>query len=265
MGSKPLKNGSILITALKKPNMHSFCIEIITQTASFRNPEFQNFHKTLDLPPPTTVIGLAGAALGLSPKMAQSFFDKTPFQVGIAGSSKGRTSDTWKYNKRTSAMHLYDPLLDGSVIQRELLIRNQFLIAFCSESKEKIEQLKSAFSNPVFALTMGNSDSLAMIKTVSIDEGIQKTKSDTLKNCLIEGDIVGEVIRNASNNLQFSIYQTSEPITYDLPTRFEYSSDYGKRIVSDTGTFSFVSEEMKLNFETEGIVFQKTFIPLFKL
>lgn len=48
-------------------------IEIRSVTASFRNPEFQNFHKSFRLPPPTTLIGLAGAALGLSPKSAQDF------------------------------------------------------------------------------------------------------------------------------------------------------------------------------------------------
>jgi len=48
--------------------MEYFVLEIITNTATFRNPDFQNFHKTLNLPPPPTLIGFAGAALGLSPK-----------------------------------------------------------------------------------------------------------------------------------------------------------------------------------------------------
>lgn len=243
--------------------MHSFCIEIITQTASFRNPEFQNFHKTLDLPPPTTVIGLAGAALGLSPKMAQEFFEETPFYLGIAGNFGGRVTDTWKYNKRTKDMHLYDPLLDGSVIQREHLIHNQFFLFFGSENEPKLEELKAAFLNPVFALTMGNSDALAMIKTV--EDNIEILESNKLKNCIVAGDVVGEVIRNASNNLSFSIYQTSDPITFDLPVRFEYTSDYGKRIVTNTSTFSFIGAEMQLNFETKGVIYKDVFIPIFQL
>jgi CRISPR-associated protein Cas5t len=243
--------------------MDSFCVEIITQTASFRNPEFQNFHKTLDLPPPTTIIGLAGAALGLSAKMAQEFFEETSFQIGIAGNSKGRMKDTWKYNKRTSDMHLYDPLLDGSVIQREQLVENQFLLAFFCEEETKLERLKNAFLNPVFALTMGNSDSLAMVKTVEVN--LPLSENNQLKNCLVAGDVVGDVLRNAAKGLSFSIYQTSEPITYDLPVRFNYASDYGKRTVADTATFSFIGDEMQLNFEVSGTVFQKTFIPVFKL
>lgn len=243
--------------------MKSFCVEISTQTASFRNPEFQNFHKTLDLPPPTTIIGLAGAALGLSPNMAQDFFDNASFKVGITGFNKGRTTDTWKYNKRTSGMHMYDPLLDGSVIKRELLIDNQFILSFSSDNEEAIDRLFSAFENPVFALTMGNSDSLAKVKKMGTD--VSFTRQSNLKNCLVAGDVVGEVFRNASENLTFSIYQTTEPITYDLPTRFNYSSDYGKRTVADVATFSFISHEMQLNYDVEGILYENLFIPVFDL
>ena len=243
--------------------MHSFCIEIISQTASFRNPEFQNFHKTLDLPPPTTVIGLAGAALGLSPPMVQDFFDEANLKVGIAGHSQGRMRDTWKYNKRTKEMHLYDPLLDGSVIQREHLVKSQFVIAFCGEEGEQIEQLKNAFLNPTFALTMGNSDALAMIK--SVKEDIKVTESNQLQHCIAEGDVIGEVLRKASENFKFSIYQSSEPIRFDLPTRFAYKSDYGKRSVSSSSTFTFVGERMQLNYQVEGVQFEDLFIPIFSL
>jgi len=243
--------------------MGAFCIEINTQTASFRNPEFQNFHKTLDLPPPTTIIGLAGAALGLNPKMAQSFFEETPFQIGIAGTSGGKMVDTWKYNRRVTNMHLYDSLLDGGVIKREHLVQNKFFLAFDSADKLKLAELKQAFWNPYFALTMGNSDALAMVKT--IEEELKIIENDKLKNCVLAGDVVGEVMRNASKSLVFSIYQTSEPITFDLPTRFEYHSDYGKRRVINTSTFSFIGEEMQLNFKTKGVFVKDIFIPLFKL
>jgi len=243
--------------------MKSFCVEISTQTASFRNPEFQNFHKTLDLPPPTTIIGVAGAALGLSPNMSQNFFDNSSFKVGITGFNKGRTIDTWKYNRRTSGMHMYDSLLDGSVIKRELLIDNQFILSFSSDKEEALDKLYSAFENPFFALTMGNSDSLAKVKKIS--NNVSFARQSNLKYCLVAGDVIGEVLRNASKNLTFSIHQTTEPITYDLPTRFNYSSDYGKRTVADIATFSYISHEMQLNYDVEGILYENFFIPVFDL
>jgi CRISPR-associated protein Cas5t len=245
--------------------MKNFVVEIQSQTASFRNPDFQNFHKSLELPPPTTIIGLAGAALGLPPLQAQEFFEESEFRIGVYGIFEGKCNDTWKYDRRHSKRGLrYDPELDGSVIQKEFLIQNTFLIAFSAGNQEKLEELFSAFESPVYALTMGNSDSLAFVK--SIISNVNISQNDKLQHCMVEGDVVEEVMRLAPEKMEFSIYQSSsEPITHDLPVRFEYESDYGKRTVSSISTFSIISEKMKLNFEVEGLTYNDIFIPLFKL
>lgn len=236
-------------------------VEIVSQTASFRNPEFQNFHKTLDFPPPTTITGLTGAALGLSPKMAQEFVEEAHLKLGIASYNRGKTTDTWKYNRRTTQMHLYDPLLDGSVIQREILFFNNYLLCFCSENETFIDQLIDGFTNPTFALTMGNSDALAKVKRII--KNPEFDHRNKIENCLVAGDVLGDVIHNSNNGLTFSIYQTSEPLTYDLPVRFDYKSDYGKRTVTDTKTFSFIGQAMQLNYDLEGVLVDNVFIPIF--
>ena len=56
-------------------NNISCIIEIATQSSTFKNPDFQNYHKSFFLPPPTTLVGFAGAAIGLSPKKSQEFFE----------------------------------------------------------------------------------------------------------------------------------------------------------------------------------------------
>lgn len=245
--------------------MKNFIVEIQSQTASFRNPDFQNFHKSLELPPPTTIIGLAGAALGLSPLQAQEFFEESEFMIGVYGRFNGKCNDIWKYDRRHSNRGLrYDPVLDGSIIQKEFLIRSTFLIAFSAGDQEKLEKVYSAFESPVYALTMGNSDSLAFIKSIITD--VNASKNNELQHCMVEGDLVDKVISLASQNMEFSLYQSSsEPITHNLPIRFEYESDYGKRTVSSISTFSIINEKMKLNFELEGLSYHDIFIPLFKL
>jgi len=243
--------------------MECACIEITTQTTSFRNPDFQNFHKTLDLPPPTTIMGFAGAAMGLSPKMTQDFFDTHSFVVGVYGHFSGKAKDTWKYHKRTENMHLYDPLLDGSVIHREQLIHGNYVFTFGTKNPEVLDQLLKQIQIPFFALTLGSSDSIAHVK--GIQRGMTISDSRIISNCLLPGDVIGEVLREASQNLEFSIYQTSEPITYDLPVRFHYQSDYGRREIAQTRTFSFIGQEMQLNYEVPGVKFGKIFIPVFEL
>ena len=46
--------------------MNILWIKVTAPLASFRRPLDHNYQRTLPLPPPTTLLGLAGAALGLS-------------------------------------------------------------------------------------------------------------------------------------------------------------------------------------------------------
>jgi len=231
-----------------------YCIiELVTQTATFRNPEFQNFHKSFLLPPPTTLIGLAGAAMGLSPKSAQDFF-KEGFYFGIHGTSQGYCKDLWKYNT-------FDE--QGSIILKEILYDNHFILIYGNENEEMIETIKEAFLAPQYALTLGNNDSLAKIIQVSIEKDF--TDSFEVSHCLVEGNVVEEVVEKAKNGLAFSIYSTSEPIAYDLPIRFQYETDYGFRRVIERKTLSFIGENMQLNFATKGVKYKNKFIPVFNL
>lgn len=244
--------------------MKNFIVEIASQTASFRDPNFQNYHKSLMLPPPTTIMGLTGAALGFSPLRAQEFFDENNIEMGVYGVFKGKCQDTWKYNKGIRDMRLYDPGIDGSIIQKEFLIENVFYIAFSSNDKEALNQMKKGFESPTYALTMGNSDSLAKVVDIVVDLPI--SENNELENTFINGDVVNKVLSVAQEKkeLEFSLY-TNDSLVYDLPIRFEYESDYGKRKISSVETYSFIGGNMKLNYKVKGLEYKNIFIPLFKL
>lgn len=242
--------------------MGNLLVNLVSQTASFRNPDFQNFHKTLDLPPPTAIIGLVGAALGYSPLKAQEFYFENKIKFGVSGVSKGRFKDTWKYSKKTKEMWLYSPELDGSIIQKEYLIKTSYSIVFKAEDLI-IKQLKEGFQSPVFALTMGNSDSLAKIEY--IEENLQEIDSSEVEYCLVEGNVIENVLNNSDKQLEFSIYERKEPLAYDLPISFEYKSDYGRRTVNRVKTLSFIQTKMALNYSINGIKFGDKFIPYITL
>lgn len=232
-----------------------YCVvEIKTQTATFRNPEFQNFHKSFLLPPPTTLIGLAGAALGLSPKAVQDYFDSNTFQIGVYGKSQGLAKDLWKYNTFNG---------QGSIIMKEILFDNHFVLVYGSDNESIISELKEAFLNPVYALSLGNNDSLAKIINVEVHN--ETVTSKNLESCLVEGDIVAEVFSNVSKSMDFSVYTTSEPITFDLPTQFAYKAEYGVRSVIKRQAISFIGQAMRLNIEKECILYKDIFIPVFTL
>lgn len=243
--------------------MANCVVELKSQTASFRDPEFQNYHRSLELPPPTTIIGMVGAALGLSPVMAQDFFDLGRIRVGVMGRSEGKAKDLWKYNNRTDKMWLHHPNFDGSIVHRDILVFNHFLLAFQSEDKQAIDQICDAFLSPAFAVTLGNSDSLA--KVLRLERDLANAQSREVGYCLLQGDVIGEVLQRAETHLNFSIYQTSDPIAHQFPLRFSYDGDYGKRQVSKVGVYSLVGKPMKLNFTVEGLQFKDHFIPIVEI
>ena len=236
--------------------MNYLILKVWTQTSSFRNPDFQNFHKSYLLPPPTALIGFAGAALGFSPKKTQDFFDNNEIKLGIYGKSDGFASDLWKYNS------FKDKEVKKGIITREMHFINHYILVYASESQELVKQLENAFCHPEYALTLGTSDSLAKIKLL---DSCLETESYEVENCLIEGNIISEVLLNIDKNISFTIYSTNEPLVYDLPTKFAYESDFGVRRITARKTFSFVQKKMKLNIPISGIEVEEKFIPIFSI
>ena len=204
-------------------------VALRAQTASFRNPDFQNFQKTFPLPPPTTVVGLAGAALGLSPAAAQAFFEQAPFRMGVRGAARGQARDLWKY--RT--------LPGRSVITRELLIDGWFQIVFGSTDHALVRQLAASLEAPAQALTLGQSDSMAKVMRVELLSG--ETEATHCTSALVEGDVLADVLAQAKWGQGFSLtVRDTDPMAYQLPVRFHYKSEYGVRAVVQRRLFSFV-------------------------
>ncbi|WP_077924402.1 CRISPR-associated protein Cas5 [Spirosoma sp. 209] len=232
-------------------------IEIKSITASFRNPEFQNFQKSFPLPPPTALIGLAGAALGFSPRQAQDFFDTNGFQAGVSGKGEGMARDLWKYDRLSGT--------GSSVIIRELYVTTHYQLVFGSENHAAVEQLKQAFDRPFYALTLGQSDSLAKVVHTELTDAT--VEGETLANTLVEGDIVPVILEQVLYGGTFALsLSTSDPIAYQLPTRFNYKSDYGMRTVAQRKLFSFVGPKVTFRSRTfPGVQVGDVFVPLFTL
>lgn len=231
-------------------------VALRAQTASFRNPDFQNFQKTFPLPPPTTLMGLAGSALGLDPRAAQDFFEQGQFRAGVRGAARGQARDLWKY--RT--------LPGRSVITRELLVDGWFQVVLGSADHGAVRQLAAALEAPVQALTLGQSDSLA--KVVRVDLLTGEAEATHCSNVLVEGDVLAEVLAQAHWGKSFSLtVREADPMAYQLPTRFQYKSAYGMRTVVQRRLFSFVgSGGLHLpNKPLRGVQWGADFIPTFDL
>jgi len=132
---------------------------------SFREPKSHKIHRTLPFPPQTTLIGFAGAALGLSEGTLWKEFKS--LRVAVVDVSKtsdlggaGKAEDLVKYKKYK------DSDIESSIYVRELLYKPEYMVYYASEKKDILERLFNAFLNPVYALSLGRDDELITIKSV---------------------------------------------------------------------------------------------------
>ncbi|MEO0181729.1 MAG: CRISPR-associated protein Cas5 [candidate division WOR-3 bacterium] len=134
--------------------------------SSFRRPMDHNYQKTFPLPPPTTLLGLAGAALGLSPE--EMWRDGSKIRclksTVIADRPPGVAKDLWKIMKIEGTK-----IKTRSIYTRELLFFPAYTILYAG-APELLEELKEAFDDPAYSLSLGREDELIAI----------------IKNCFVE-------------------------------------------------------------------------------
>jgi len=139
--------------------MKSLAVRVRAPVASFRRPLDHTYQRTLPLPPPTTLIGLAGAALGISTH--QLWSDASPLkkmrvQV-LAQNIPARATDLWTLLKIKSGKMERSPYL------RELLFNAEFTLLYQAD-ESLLQTLEQAFREPVYPLSLGREDELIQVE-----------------------------------------------------------------------------------------------------
>jgi len=238
--------------------MYGFSVFLSAQTASFRDPGAQLYHATLPMPPVSTIIGIAGSALGFAFDAAWKYFKDNRISVGVIKRTQsekepGQGLDLWKYRKLKSGNNI-----ESDIVKREFLFQVAYQLCYGAEEKSVINELYQAFNNPHWALTLGNSDDLAKIDKVSIVTELEAAAPTIeLKECLVIGDhtqdflFVWEDIKNKPLNVKLNL-----PMTKSLPVDFTFSSN-GVRTASKFSYFTFLTELHKLRNPGESYYFEQ--------
>jgi CRISPR-associated protein Cas5t len=235
--------------------MFLFSIKGIATTASFRVPETHTFHQTLPLPPKTTIVGMIGAALGLDLENAHKHVDQKNILVSVYGKHKGMMKDLWNYRKLTSKNYTSEDIKNRrhySVLIREYLCYNDFIIYFASEKIEPLEELQKAIFSPVYALTAGNSDDLLKICKISEILSVNTEKIYQFEYTILPGDISKSYKHDIDFNLLPITTTVYTPQVFLLPTRFEFKGE--ERRVIERKSFTFVSTPVIIENPIEGYV-----------
>lgn len=237
-------------------------IKLIGCLNSFRQPDFQTYHKTLPLPAKTTVGGMLGAALGISPKeVNDEWLEKKRFRMGIVGKSNGKANDLWqirKYeNKQISAFKKFRDDVENSnlrqdyevitpyktaVIVRELLFASEYVLYLTFVNDTDFGLIKKHLANPIWALSLGREDELIRITAIDLVE-IEKKEDVFLQNTILPISTNNEKYdidlsqKPALNNLL-----SEAPKSVKLPMSFMYKKGGETREANIFQDFTFVSQ-----------------------
>lgn len=238
--------------------MFIFSLEGIAITASFRVPETHTFHKTLPLPPKTTITGMIGAALGVNLKDAHKYVEENGILVSVYGKHKGIMKDLWNYRKITKKRYTQDQLknrLHYSILIREYLYDNIFYIYFGSDKENKIENLREAMICPIYPITAGNSDDLFKICKISDIIDVEKEELTHFEYTILPGDISKSPYKPDVDFKEIPITQTIyTPQVFLLPTRFVFEGE--ERRVIERKTFTFVSTPIVIDTPVHGFLIE---------
>ncbi|WP_322797936.1 CRISPR-associated protein Cas5 [Thermoflexus sp.] len=141
-------------------------VTVRAPVASFRRPIDHNYQRTLPLPPPTTLIGIAGAALGLSDRelWAPGGFARQLKVSAWMEAEPGRARDMWTVLKIKGGR-----IAGRSPYFRELLFYTRYVLIY-GGPEEILTRLEQAFRDPAYPLSLGREDELAEVEEIALAE-----------------------------------------------------------------------------------------------
>ena len=202
---------------------------------------------------------MIGAALGKKLEDAHAFVDQHKILIGVIGKHDGIMKDLWNYRKLTNKAYTLEQIKKRnhySILIREYLYNNQFTFFFAAENKTPLKEICDAFHSPHYALTVGNSDDLLKICSISKIDAINEEneiKIYNFENTVVPGDI-SKKCRFDKEKINFEnlpiVYTLYTPQVFLLPTKFKFEGD--ERRVIEKKLFTFIHTPVTLSTPLDG-------------
>ncbi|GBC81080.1 hypothetical protein HRbin10_00185 [bacterium HR10] len=158
-------------------------VRVRAPVASFRRPLDHNYQRTFPMPPPTTLVGIAGAALGLSDRelwAADSPLRELKVSVWM-DEEPGRARDMWTVLKVKGGK-----IAERSPYFRELLFFTRYTLFYGGE-EALLRRLAEAFRDPAYPLSLGREDELLVVEEVQLTEA--QEGEPRFRGTVLPGDI----------------------------------------------------------------------------
>ncbi|MBT9252203.1 MAG: CRISPR-associated protein Cas5 [Brockia lithotrophica] len=216
-------------------------ITVSVPVASFRRPLDHNYQRTLPMPPPTTLFGIAGAALGLPDReLWRTGSSVSGLKVSVwMENEPGRAKDMWvvlKIKQRKIA--------ERSPYFRELLFFARYTLIYGGD-ENLLRRLEKAFTDPAYPLSLGREDELVFVEDIvwgEASEGDPRFRGTALPRDIRQIPGVKPVLKPGDN--------FEPPIVETLPLAFTVDSK-GIRHPENFVTISFIPPGLEV--EVPGV------------
>ncbi|MEP0826485.1 MAG: CRISPR-associated protein Cas5 [Nitrososphaera sp.] len=182
---------------------------------SFRIPSGIRYHRTYHIPTKPTLIGLLGAAIGLEDVELSNIFNSVTTSA-VLDSYSGMATDLWLIAKLKTQG---EP--ESSPIMREMLFEPCYSIYYSvsDSSDTSLEDIVNAFTDPIFALSLGRSDEMIEVKEIT-KVNLQSVSDGYFKNTILPFNY--KDFFDSYENLPLQRGQTfSLPQVISIPTKFD--------------------------------------------
>ncbi len=220
-------------------------IEAAAPIGSWRPPEALTYHRTLPLPPYTTLVGMLGAALGLGLSDAYRFVADRGVRLGVGGWHEGELRDLWKFQK------LGDKEVKSDVLLRESWTDVRLAMVVETPDAATSATVADAFRAPAYPLTAGPSD--ALLKAVAVRvEDVEPVSTRVLAHALVFGEISPRFqLHESLRDIPFH-RAIRAPAIERLPIGFEFEPD-GRRRLLGRDIVSFVADAIELAEDDQAV------------
>lgn len=210
------------------------CVTVRAPVASFRRPLDHNYQRTLPMPPPTTLLGIAGATLGLSDR--ELWAQDSPLRQARVSvwmdAEPGRARDMW------TLLKIKGGKMERSPYMRELLFFAHYTLLYGGD-ETLLQQLERAFWDPAYPLSLGREDELVLVEELALETA--SNGESRFRGTVLPGDIRQMAIRPI---LQPGV-RFEPPLVESLPLGFVVNVK-GLRQPKHPTTLSFLPLELEI-------------------
>lgn len=223
-------------------------IDFSAPMACFRIPLHHNFHRSFPLPPPTTVIGMLGAALGLDEAGIDAWLREAKPRLGIGGKHNGGGKELMTIRKVGGGGKI-KPGEFSTILLRELRVDLICRIIVQCATRELERALHEAVNAPSYPISAGPADLLAIMRAKFVDE-LPLQSTDRLHHCIAPGSLWGKAKIEADALKGASLLETvAGPNSWNLPLVWQIGKK-GERLPVAFAPFTFLTTSVRLQEPT---------------